>query len=348
MFDTMYIFHQLTKMEYSELFKELNDLSYWTSRKKLYRDRYDHDTYVTNCLSDVGLECIKLRHKQSVNYRAIEIKLRPKLLIDKHNYIDLTSISEIESVREKFSSIANHFKLPDLLQWRVKRIDAAVDLLLSEQNIVNYMFLLKKCNMPDFMQKNKLTTRYLNSKHNVYLNSNKITVNFYNRFITLFNKIMVGKIRNDTDISRAENILRFEVQYKKCSGELTDYFNIDFSRNLINRYYNQTIGTGDYYKLEDAYALVDSKIGGSLNQFQTRALLRRVAEHGSIYEAKEQFIQNHSKGRKKAIKEFSRLIRQLHNIGVNPVTLSTDMNIDFLSNLHKKIMECFVEQVRLS
>lgn len=339
MFDTISIFHQLTRVEYNNLFNELNKLSYELSGKKLYRDRDDRNAHVTNCLSSIGMQSIRLRHHKLVGYRAIEVHLRPRLLVDAGNYIDLFHISNVEILRKNFNIVFEKFSLPELLLWKTKRIDAAIDISLSDIDIFNYMFLFKKSNIPDIMSENELTLKYLESPHNVYLSSTNITVNFYCRHATLVNKIKEGLLNEEIDISKARNKLRLEVQYKKCTGQLFKFLKADFSRHLITKYYNEVIGTGDYYKLEKALSRIDSEISGPLNRTRTRMFIRSIAEYGTVHSAKQVFMQSNKKSENLAVKDFNKYLNQLNRIGVNPVTIAESMEFNSLKNLHSKINE---------
>lgn len=344
MFDTIYIYHQLTRVEYNDLFNELNKLSYELSGKRLYRDRNDLNAHVTNCLSSIGMQSIKLRHYKPVSYRAVEVLIRPRLLVDPGNYIDPFHISDVEILRKNFNVMTKQFDLPELLLWKTKRIDAAIDISLSDADIFNYMFLLKKSNIPEIMSENKSTLKYLESPHNVYLSSKNITVNFYYRHTALVNKIKEGLLKEEIDISKAKNKLRLEVQYKKCTGQLCEFLNADYSRHLITKYYNEVIGTGDYYKLEKALSRIDSEISGSLNRTRTRMFIKGIAKYGTVHNAKQVFMQSSKKSGNLALKDFNKYINQLNRIGVNPVTIADSMGVDSLKNLHPKITEQYDNQ----
>ncbi|MBB6019056.1 hypothetical protein HNR77_000113 [Paenibacillus sp. JGP012] len=341
MFDTIYIYHQLTRVEYNDLFNQLNKLSYELSGKKLYRDRDDRNAHVTNCLSSIGIQSIRLRHYKPVGYRAVEVLLRPRLLVEPGNYIDPFHIKDLETLRKNFNVINKPFGLPDLLLWKTKRIDAAIDILLSGEDIFNYMFLLKKCNIPEIMKDNILTIKYLESPHNVYLSSKNITVNFYCRYTALVNKVKEGLLKEEVDISKAKNKLRLEVQYKKCTGKLYKFLNAEYSRHLITKYYNEVIGTGDYYKLDEALSIVDSKISGPLSRTRTRMFIKGIAKYGTVHNAKQVFIQSNKKSGNLAVKDFNKYIHLLNGIGVNPVTIAESMKLNSLKNLNSRISEYY-------
>ncbi|WP_068785040.1 hypothetical protein [Paenibacillus phocaensis] len=336
MFDTMYIFYQLTKTEYNDLFERLNTLSYSLSGSKLFPAPGDKNAYITFCLSKYGLEEIRLRYNREKNYRAIEILLRPKLLVDEGNYFDLIQGYEFEKARQSFKKIMGIFEyLPDLLHWKVKRIDPAVDLQVEEELILTYLFLFKKSNIPSYMLNDKRTQLFMGSRHNFYIASKNVTVNFYFRYIVLGKKIQEGLIPK-VNIEPVRNTLRLEIQYRNCSGELYHFLNPSFSQKTILTFFDNIVGSGDYLAFTDAIDHVRKNEKSNLMRIKLTRIIKSINEVGSIYRAKSLFIMN-SQDTLKASKEFSSLIQRLRAMDINPVTLPDNHKFKKLRGLRKMI-----------
>lgn len=340
MIDTMIIFYPLSKWEYNDLFTGLNNMSCHMNGKKLYKDRNDKNAYVTHCLSKNGLQEIKLRYNKEKNYRAIEVRLRPKLLVDEGNYFDLIHLDEFDQARHAFNQIFTEFEyLPDMINWNTKRIDVAVDLEINEDNILNYMLVFKKCNIPSYMIQNKETTRFISSDHNLYLCSSNVTINIYSRYRVTRNKVNEGYLKN-VNIEPTRNKLRVEIQYKICRGKLYRFLNRHFLCDIILRFFDATIGPGDYYHLKDALKIIENDVRSIKKWILLRRLLILIHESGSIVNAKTIFLEK-SANRTKASKEFSYLIQNFRSMNINPVCIPDQLKIDKLDGIRNSIIQKF-------
>lgn len=345
MIDTLYISYRLTKTEYDFLFKSINELSIQLSSKKLFKDRKDTNAYVTYALKKYGYPEIKLRwYKGYVDYRAIEIKIRPKLVIESNNYYELIQPNEIDQFRKIFNELFRNYYLPDILHWDVKRIDYAIDLNISQDLIHIYMLLFKKANLPDFTLNNETTQKYIKSETNLYLFSKNITINYYDRYTTLINKEKELK-QEWIDFNVAKNKLRLEVQMKNCKGELIRYLNFNKYKKVLQKKYDLVIGDGNYYLLNESLDIISKRITNIRISVLLRKFIRQIDEAGGIWKAKEKFAQGYvGKDREKVLKEFSRLLNMLRKIGINPVSLKKEYGLVMLPNLKSKINERITEQ----
>ncbi|USK71250.1 hypothetical protein [Peribacillus asahii] len=346
MIDTMTTSYQLTKVGYDFLFTRINNLSIELSGQKLYRDRCDKNAYVTYALKELGYQEIKLRHVKFVNYRAIEIRVRPKLVIEKDNYYELIYPNEIEQFRKAFNDYMSEFYLPDLLKWNVKRIDYAIDLNISQDLIPIYMLLFKKSNIPYFALSNSITQKYMDSSTNLYLYSNNITINYYDRYRTLFNKQLENK-KDWIDIEVVRNKLRLEVQNKNCKGQVIEYLNIDNYKKAIQTNYDLVIGSGDYYLLNESLDIIKKSITNLRKSIILRDFIKQIDKVGGVWKAKEKFVQGYvDKEREKRLKAFSNTLNKVRRIGINPVSLPEQCGLVKLSNLKLQINERISELER--
>lgn len=319
MIDTMEIYHCFSTI--AEYYKTMGRIS------KFMRD---------NCLSNLhkgityggagfGFEEIYFYAKRDVGFYAVYIKLRPKLLICKNNYINTMHPSDIPFVIEEFKSKATQLGLPDdIMPYKVKRIDYAVDISIPYKQITQYIKLFKRGNIPDNLLTDK-AMRYFDADNNFYLIGEKYNVNFYNRYDTLKIK-QKSKNKVYSYIKRTKGKLRFEIQLTeidtnklKRQGLITknsvqDFFNSDMAEHIILQHFDKIIGTGDYMPYFKAL--------GQLNSENAKNILTRIKTAGSIYAAKKQYISEYS-DKRKAEKQFSSSLSYIRGKNINPVTLES-------------------------
>jgi hypothetical protein len=342
MIDTMYISYRLDKARYDFLFSSINDLSIQISGKKLFKDRKDKNAFVTYSLHESGYPEIKLRwYHGYVDYRAIEIKVRPKLVIEKDNYYDLIQLNEIDKFRKAFNEYFGKYYLPDLLHWNVKRIDYAIDLNISQELIPIYMLLFKKANLPFYALFNNITQEYMDSKTNLYLYSKNITINFYDRFSTLIDKEMkCNKEWKAIDVVNSK--LRLEIQLKNCKGKLNHFLNLENYKKTLQENYDLVIGDGDYYLLSESLNIITKCTKNMRQNIILKDFVKQIDSLGGIWKAKEKFVQGLiGKEREKALKKFSSLLNKVRKVGINPVSLKDEYGLIMLQNLKPQINEEF-------
>ncbi len=308
---------------------------------QLRRDSWDKDVYITNGLAKYGFQEIRLR-KNKWKYYSIEIRLRPKLLIDSKGYYQLTSISEFEEISIGFNYILNDIlslKLPDFFKWKALRIEAAIDLKIDEEIIPKYLFLFKKGNIPDYFLINPQTQKYKDSKTNVYLMSVNKTVNWYNRYETLLEKEKKAH-KKFLDFSETKGILRFETQVRDGNELVMDVLNQERCKKEVLKFYKQIVGKGNYYKLNTALKIIKEKVNDHQKQIELEIILKLIDKCGSIVEAKEAFLSENNT--QDPADTFSKRINQLRKLGINPVVLPSEWKITYLENLYDKIRDIFI------
>lgn len=336
MIDTMEIYYQFkTKKDFYLAVNQLNTATKKYSNKKIHCERKDKNVFVTYVFAEFGFEEIKMRNNGK-GFFAIEIKLRPKLLVDAQNYINVLYNNEIEAVRLNFNSVfENVIKInaPDYFKWKVKRIDYAIDISVKQNLMPYYMQLFSMGNIPEYALKNSTTREYIRSNNNCYIRCKGYTVNFYDRYTTL-----LDKQRNSSkfckNIESAKNIMRFEIQikvdtYKLKSKEIikensvAEFMNSKLCKHYIRYHFNTIIGAGNYYSLEKAKALLIKKSKTFSLSFQLIKILELINTKGSTYKAKKAYLKSQSDS-KKAAKNFSNHINDLRHMGINQVTLPSD------------------------
>lgn len=320
MVDTMIIYHCFSTI--ADYYKTMGRISKFMRNNNL-SNLHKGITYGG---ASLGFEEICFYARRDVGFYAVYIKLRPKLLICRNNYINTMYPSDIVFVEKEFKTKAKQLGLLnyDIMSYKVKRIDYAVDVALPYKQIAQYIALFKKGNIPDKLLNDK-TMMYFDADNNFYLIGDKYNINFYNRYDTL-------RIKQEKDtktyshIERTKSKFRFEIQLKeintnklKRQGLITknsvqDFLNPNIAEHIILRYYDKIIGKGDYVSYFKALS--------KLNSDNAKDILNRIRLSGSVYNAKKQYISEYT-DKRKAEKQFSSSLAYIRERNINPVTLES-------------------------
>ena len=283
----------------------------------------------------MGIERMYL--SQNISY-TIQLRIRPQLMITGFDYDNIFNARDIPMLYNRFSEIMKRIgadKICSLKEWKVNRIDYAADIILDQELIPKYIELFKKGNIPEDIRNRETSKKYFNEGNNLYLKSTAYCINFYDRWTTslLKQKKHPKKYNN---IENRYGVMRFEVQLhnpnifklKKAghikNNTVEDFLNLDLARKYIFGHYKTLIGTGDYIEYNRALQKCKSHA--------QRKIIELVHDMGSIYKAKEVFI-NSGDDKRKLEKQFSSILQKLHLQGINPVTLKKGE----LKNLYPKI-----------
>ncbi|MEK4471782.1 hypothetical protein NSQ91_00985 [Paenibacillus sp. FSL R7-0048] len=280
--------------------------------------------------------------------RLMVIRLNTKVLLDNQETLLSTQASETYRIatafNERKSTIFGDFtsELPDFDQWTCRRIDYCVDVIT--EHVSAYVVLFQRCKLPS--RHYNITIK---KKGSSYMKSNSVTLNFYDKFDQLEKHLLaLDKTMSNKEQNEATNMLRFEIQ---CQRGKTDYIkrregfdtksiehflDSSLSNKLILDYYDKSIGTGDFYSLHGARAIVDR----ANLQFRTKQTLlntlKLIAQTRSIEKARVQFIAGVDIGGgtvvKGSRKTFNDNIKKIRLLGVNPVTIPRNWEIAFLPN----------------
>ena len=140
---------------------------------------------ITYAFAPIGME--EIYFTENVKPR-IYIKLRPKLMIDCGNYYNVLRSYDVPELYKEFKK---HMKnigfdmLSELRQWKVNRIDYAVDIVMNQEYIPTYIDLFKRGNITESVMKRFYTQKYMSSENNLYLENSSCVVNFYDRYTTV-------------------------------------------------------------------------------------------------------------------------------------------------------------------
>lgn len=335
MVDTMTIYREFKNYgEYSEAKDTLDN--YIKGFNKNQSLHWNGNKYITYAFASYGIE--ELYFKQNIKCR-IYIKFRPKLMVERGNYNEVLRAYDIPDLYIRFREQMNKTELTslsDLSIWKVKRIDYAVDIIVSQKDIPMYIQLFKKGNIPEILLKNEKTIEYWNADNNLYLSGTSYRINFYDRHRTVRMK-QDKKDKHFYNVNDLYGVFRFEVQLRdiditglKKSGLVhkncvRDFLNPDLCKYFVLRNYNMLIGKGNYYSYHDAL----SKCKSGTQYY----MIKLIHDEGSIYQAKRKFLAS-SDNKRKAEKKFSEIINKLQSDGINPVTIESGV----IKNLYSKIL----------
>lgn len=347
MIDTMIIYCKLKKDEYNRYYNVIKDAAKGSGRA-LRPDEKVNNRYFTTFLIGRGLLEIGFVNKPALHgrRRRIEIKLKPKLLIDPQNYSDVTCFYELKDVENEFNKIIWTYisGLPGFFYWKCERIDFAVT--ITTRLVPKYIKLLK---MGDIYKPFKqLADIFLHEEGSVYLMSDSqdgVIINFYDKYDELSkNKPFIGK---EDNYVRAINKLRLEVQCKEQklwnirarenlqSMTLLDFCgDISICKNVISEYFLMIAGKQDYYKLENAITKMrEAKYDRKYTDEELINTLKFINKAGCIWKAVELF--------EKKRNAFEKRIREIKRLGINPVLISDECEESHVENLFNTIINIF-------
>jgi hypothetical protein len=350
------LYKKISTVEYNALFKSMQKYSKEV-KEKYYEINNYKGLYMFHALQKYGLTIfLNSKNINGYPYHAIEIRLNPKLLSEEKNYIDVSKFSDYEKISKTFTSVFKPirkifkkvrdskyliFKYDKLNNYEVKRIDYCINVKVKYSDIV--MEMIERANVPDKFSivktYDEIGKRMKQYKHSFYIKNKSVCINCYDKHFQLSHEFS-----GYFDIDKAENIIRFEVQcyhsktnnmkskYDFENKLMLNYISDEICSSILIYYYSNTIGTGDYYTLQEAQRIICNQ---KLHQDTKRRmveLLRLINKKRSTYSAKKEFCEN-----KGNVKEFNTLIKKMNKIGINPVTIPLSFGIEYLPNIINEI-----------
>lgn len=291
--------------------------------------------YVIKALEEEGFTFIHLINKRidskyKNNYMMIKITINPSKILGRNN-LEVLEDEQLEKLKIKFNEKVKkiHNSLPRLEHWTTDRIDYAIN--IDTPYVEEYIKLFQRADKPGsfkelYCSKSKVRKH---RKGSFYLFNDSVTINFYNKESERFSQ--------NLNKDGAKNLLRLEIQCKKSktntikaknefdSKHLEHYLSKKLSYEQIQYYYNNTIGTGDYYKLSEAIQKVDDSDYTSFTKNKLTEVLKAINKHRSIWRAREESQYNSSC--------FDRYLKQIRALGINPVTIPAKWKIKKLENI---------------
>lgn len=104
--------------------------------------------------------------------------------------------------------------------------------------------------------------------------------------------------------------------------------------NAIKNYYNKTIKPGDYYSYHYAERIILDQVSTGEKIYRLIDALKLIREKGGIANAKASMCGND-------LEKFRESLRDLRNLGINPVLIPDEWGIDHIRNL----LDAFYDQL---
>lgn len=287
----------------------------------------------------------------------VDVVINPKTLSDIHDYITAATYCDMKMAIIVFNNEMQ--KISPLLRtfydYNIKRIDYCINFYLkelapecSQEQIIN---LLRRGNIPDSYQEwtecNEKTCRNKRKPESFYLYNSSVTVNCYSKYMQLMNQSRKNQKKGYPPISAqileaAQDIIRFEVQckYHKTftlnqkaealgNHDLNKYKTIlgqAFYNEQVYSYWNKVIGKGDWYSMQEAIRIIQSKPFNSQKEKRLIDALQFVSQHRSIATAKS-LLEGYK------LEAFKQTLNELSDLKINPVTIPRRWNIRHIPNL---------------
>jgi len=322
--------------------KEIFDRLRMLPNKRYIKER---KKYVNYSLFDMGFNTIEFYCINKNSYRGYytTIKINPSQLLDK-NRLKLFKPNDYTDFEFMFNHTINQldYDLPLLDCWKVRRVDYCSDIIT--ENVEMYIQLGQRGNVPTVLTPQKYCTENnkLNLQGSVYYVCDSYKINIYNKQAEMKN----SNDYSNEEICDAKNILRVEVQcmrnrtkynktkYNLKTKSLLEFLNTEIYQDTLTKAYSDTIGTGDYYKLNPAIALINESSYSTSHKNNLISVLQLVSKHRSVFQAKAYYIGK---------RDFNKCLKDLNvELSINPVTIPRRWNIDYLENpfceLNKKMI----------
>lgn len=358
-FHTLSLTKLLLKSETQYLISDFKRYSKKTGAIQIYQDhgRLKID-YVSRAVgigwvirSDIWLDQIKLF------VDVVEVTINPKILGNVPSYITAATYGDMEAAIATFNFLSANIS-PSLCtfeDYSLTRIDYCVNFSLNElvpgcthEQMIN---LIRRADIPHHYRRwaeyDPTSHRMKSPPGSFYLMNNSVHINCYSKYIKYEDQSRKNMERGrppipEETMNESKDIIRFEVQCKprklyvrsykdKKSGDtsLNQYQQLlthEVCIDTIARYYKKTIGRGDWYTLQEAVRMIQSRHFNSQKEERLIQALKLVNERRSVFEAKKALHD-------RSLDAFKRTLSDLSSLNINPVTIPREWGIKHIPNL---------------
>ena len=289
----------------------------------------------------------------SVNY--VEVKINPKILVGIYDYITAANIDDMDDAIINFNRVSNDIssELRTFDNFIFKRIDYCLNFSLNElipgYSLDLIMKLIRRGDIPphyeEWMKYDEIAHREKSRSSSFYLICDSVNINCYSKYMKFVEQneenIKHGRppIPQQT-MDKARDIIRFEVQckYPKVYAQyrrigirsiLNKYYDLlgyQTCLKHIDHYFNVTIGAGDWFSLSEAQRIIRGYRFHKQKTERLVNLLQEVSQCRSLAKAKAQHQGTD-------LAAFKRTVKDLADIGINPVTIPREWGIKHIPNL---------------
>ena len=374
-YHTISMFQKLTAEEHSDLRADFRRLIAKNEIEgfPIKNEKNGEIGWVYSCKNNKGITWITLSFDVNHGHTVYGVKavINPKVLLNK-DYIRVANERDVKSFTVLFNAEARRISiiLGNIDLYSMSRCDYCINFDLKELRLPctseQMMALIKRGNIPkrfnELFMYDRISHRQKSDKDSFYLESDSVTINCYNKYAQL-KKEENHPCPNKED---AKSIIRFEIQYKNrklyslsksnkrilsnppellAERELDELYDDLISNRRVaipieailsdniaacelEKYFYKVIQRGDYYTLEAAKRLIEEENWQQKKKERLIGALTLVSQCRSIYKAKSTLDGKDLDG-------FRKSLRDLSMIGINPVTIPREWNIEFIPNLLK-------------
>lgn len=293
----------------------------------------------------------------------IEATINPKILAGIIDYLTASTYNDIDLATTNFNKISQEISqlLHSFSNYRITRIDYCVNIsldeVLPECDPIQIMNFIKRSDIPphyeEWMKYDSTAHRMKSKPESFYLKSKSVNINCYSKYLQLLNKSQENVDKKYPPIDQktldaSRNIYRFEVQckYHKIYSMSKEAEKAgDHSRNkykslldpircvtIISNYYDKVIGKGDWYTLSTATQIIKSKGYNCQKEQHLINALKDVSRCRSLAKAKASCPLE-------KIGAFTRALKELEILNINPVTIPREWHIEYIPNLLRDYLD---------
>lgn len=346
--------------------RELDAVQIYTNKQKnIVIKFYRHD---------MGIQWLIRPYVYLENYRTtidiIDVTINPKILGGVHDYITAATYDDMDAAITNFNSISQRISplLRTFKDYSLKRIDYCINFALSEFvpecSPEQMMNLIKRSDIPphykEWMKYDETAHRMKSPPSSFYLVNKSVTINCYSKYMKLQEQSEENIKRGYPPIPQeimdaARDIIRFEVQckYRKAyalsktaeadgDGNINKYESLlteEFCREIINYYFDATVGREPWYSLQAAISLVKHKGFNAQKEKRLIDALHLVSQCRSLAKAKAQYQGDD-------LAAFKRTLKDLSVLGINPVTIPKEWGIGRIWNLLDTYYSKKIDEIR--
>lgn len=287
----------------------------------------------------------------------LDVIINPKTLSNVYDYITAATYCDMKMAIINFNDEMRKISplLKTFYEYNIKRVDYCINFYLKELapecTQEQIIVLLKRGDIPpsykEWTEYDEKAHRNKSRPESFYLYNSSVTINCYSKYMQLMNQSMENQKKGYAPISpnileAAQDIIRFEVQckYHKTftlnqkaealgNHDLNKYKTIlgqAFYNEQVYSYWNKVIGKGDWYSMQEAIRIIQSKPFNSQKENRLIEALHSVSQHRSIATAKS-LLEGYR------LEAFKRTLNELSNLNINPVTIPKRWNICHIPNL---------------
>jgi len=279
---------------------------------------------------------------------SIKATINPKILTGENDYLAAATEDYLEGVEDLFNAETKKISpiLGEYRHYSMNRPDYCVNFDLNELKIPctaeQMIYLIKHGDIPrhysERTEDNDISKRKKFDKSSFYLESKSVNINCYWK-----HKQLKEKFQDCPDLEAARNLIRFEIQcnYLKTylllrdiknkpglseSDVIREMLSEDFCKDIIRKYFNRVIRSGDYFTLNEAIRQVQICHFSKKKEARLIMELRRINQFRGIHKVRATL-------QGEELEIFRRTLRDLDDININPVTIPREWNIQRIPNL---------------